>query len=288
MGLNMTDHISKATRSQLDARAALKFLEGVWVVDAKYHCLSIKERDGPWHDVFFRRSEWRDIPDWVSENAASNLYFCPHAFDVRRRLSECAVDSAMLWADLDAVAPQTLAHRPTVAWRSSRGRYAGLWMLDREPTRGLRKGFNQHIGADVGWNFTKVLRLPGTLNWKYEPPHRVLRLWDDGPEYKVDDLMQYEVAAPEADVVPVRIEGIDGRAVCKRLGCWQLLSAIEDKVPQGRRSSVIWKLGMTLKEKGATRDEVGAVIYQSWAWQSKHGASSGEALEKEIARVFAG
>jgi hypothetical protein len=272
----------------------MSFLIDIWDPGAKYHCLSIKESDGTWRDQFFTSSQWRDIPAWVRENAASNLYFCPHPFEVRRRLSDCAVDSRWLWADLDEIAPQTLTHRPTVAWRTSRGKYAALWGLDHAPSRGLRKGFNLQLGVeggrpiDPGHHLTKLLRLPGTLNWKYDPPQRVVALWDDGPRYKVSDLLKYKVAAPEGEAVPVHIEGIDGREVCKKYGCWQLLSAIEDKIAVTRRSSVVWKIGKTLREKGASRDEVAAAIYASVAWREKHGADSGNALAEEVKRVFAG
>jgi len=64
-----------------------------------------------------------------------------------------------------------------------------------------------------------------------------------------------------------------------------LIFVVEQRIPVGKRSSVIWKIGMTLRDRGATPSEVAAVIGASRAWQDKHG-NNREKLLKEVVRVF--
>jgi hypothetical protein len=123
-----------------------------------------------WEDHSFTRDDFDDLDefvrDWVEEGY--DVYWCCHSFYHRRRLANHAAPSKLLWADLDAVQPQSLPLPPSLAWCTSPGRYAALWRLDGVPTMALRKNFNDAIGADAGgYCLTKVLRVPGTRNFKY-------------------------------------------------------------------------------------------------------------------------
>jgi hypothetical protein len=73
--------------------------------------------------------------------------------------------------------------------------------------------------------------------------------------------------------------------VLKRYGAMHLKSRVTNDVAKGKRSSVIFKIGITLAERGATEAEIACVIWVSKAWQSKHGNRPGE-LDREVDRIM--
>lgn len=75
------------------------------------------------------------------------------------------------------------------------------------------------------------------------------------------------------------------RAILKRHGLSRLGLYVRSSASEGRRSDVIWKLGRSLADRGATVNEVACVLWASKAWQSKHGTNM-RALDREIVRVF--
>ena len=136
----------------------------------KFFCIATKGEAG-WRNHFFTRAEFKDIDEFLAEHDEEDLYWCPHGFIRRSRLAEHACESNLLWADLDMVDPRKLELKPTIAWETSSRRYAALWKLDAEPSRGLRKRFNDAIGPDTGgWCLSKVLR-GCCLHWAEQNLH---------------------------------------------------------------------------------------------------------------------
>jgi hypothetical protein len=262
----------------------------------KYFCISTKGKTG-WRNHFFTRIEFEGIEEFLAKHKDEDIYFCPHGFTKRSRLAEHAAHSNLLWADLDAVDPRTLDPKPTIAWETSSRRYAAIWKLDAEPSRGLRKRFNDAIGADTGgWCLTKVLRVPGTLNLKPERrvngrAPEVKLLWSKGQTYKLRDLRrQYggsDIDHREASQPAININGLDWRKVLSKYGLKsQFASYVKYSVLVGKRSDVLWRLSQELREKGATPSETACVLWHSRAFQDKWGEDM-NALRKEIARAFA-
>ena len=168
--------------------------------------------------------------------------------------------SQYAWVDLDEVIPGKLRYRPTIAIQTSPGRYQGLWKFDRPLLKSLRKGLNDYCKGDKGgWMLTKVLRVPGTKNYKYDPPASVKLLWRDGPLYRANDMMKLAVDVPEYDGEGSggKPDG-DARAILKKYRVDRTL--LDTCIPPrdgepGYRSSVVHKIGMLLVEAGATREE---------------------------------
>jgi hypothetical protein len=151
---------------------AHRVIERLWARQpGRYICLSTKNAAGPpWHDYLFTTV---DLSLFVAEHVRENIYFAPMKFDAPCRWKEHAVLPSLLWADMDAASPFTCAYEPTIAITSSPKRYVGLWVTDRAVTEELNKRMTYFIGADKGgWDLVQVLRLPGTLNHKYDPPAR--------------------------------------------------------------------------------------------------------------------
>lgn len=256
--------------------------------DAMWFVLATKDDEDLWRDRFVTRDDFGGIDHWVQARVreGKHVYFCPHGFCKPIRKERYACKSHLLWADLDPVDPHELTVEPTIAWRTSHRRYSAIWRCDGEPSRGLRRGFNASLGdVDAGWHLTKVLRLWGTRNYKYDPPHAVRLLWDDGPTQRLRDLRRYEVT-DDGGVVKcgsINIAGIDAEAIVKK---YRVDPTLLDACVVGHRSSVYFKLEMLLKGRGASCDEIAAAVYASRAWQSKHGPNSHAALTREVARVM--
>jgi hypothetical protein len=239
-----------------------------------YFCLSTKGKKG-WRDHFFTREELEDIEEFIADHEESDdLYWCPHSFLMQSRRSEYyARPSKMLWADLDAVDPTTLDLRPTMAWQTSPGRFAAIWLLDGEPRRGLRRAFNQAIGADGGgWCITKVLRIPGTRNWKYANAPRGKVLWEHGPTYSLEAVArQYPV--PNSAPQPLHRKGssLEARTILDKYGVrgWLRQELLRGgQVGNERRHRMHWRLACELHGKGIPKDEA-FVCLRDTAW-NKH------------------
>lgn len=106
------------------------------------------------------------------QSFGEDLYFSACGFTQKKRSNETWAPSAVLFADLDEAVPFDLNPAPTYAWRTSPRMYQAVWFLDRFITdyqewAQLNKAMTLHTNADTGgWQGSKLLRVPGTLNFK--------------------------------------------------------------------------------------------------------------------------
>lgn len=237
----------------------MHFLETIWNDQpGDYFFFSTKSPSGKWNDHFVTRKQVKDIARMLEEHEGKNLYFCPHGFKKPQRIKENAVPPRLLYADMDEANPRTTKPRPTIAVESSPGRYVGLWKTDKPITQELNQRLSYSIGADKsGWDFSQVLRIPGTLNYKYQGQPKVKLLWSDGPKYKITEL---EASIPELESEEAGGVNEDAAAVFKKWSRKMNLETrallLQKKTPApGKRSEVLFKLGNELLEIGMTEDE---------------------------------
>lgn len=250
----------------------------------KYFCLSTKSVSNTWKDWFFHRNDIGKIADFIEEHRSSDLYFCPHGFSEKRRRKAFAVKPNLLWADLDEADPRQIKYRPSIAFESSPGRFVGLWLIDGEMTEELNRRLTYLIDGDVsGWDLTQVLRVPGTINFKYTSQPRTRIMWTDGPEYELKKLgRELPAVDGEADEVDV----IDASEVYKRwekkLPHWCRRELLHGKPAVGKRSEMLWKLGNELIEQGVDRDDA-FVLLKASPWNKFRGRrSEDEQLRREL------
>jgi hypothetical protein len=237
-------------------------------VPGDYFFICTKSRSGKWSNKAFHRDEFDQVDDYIDENSDKDLYWCVHGFTKPRRLEEYAVRPKLLWADLDEADPKKMnGTRPTMAWESSPGRYAGVWHIDRTMTKELNRRLSYSIGADKGgWDLTQVLRIPGTRNYKYGKngaPGRLL--WNKPNEIVSVAKLKQHLTEPERAQESKRQEYSkeDAKKVYERYqkridpGIRKLLLA--QKVI-GTRSEVLWKMWHGLFDAGMDVDEAIALI----------------------------
>lgn len=253
----------------------------------KYFCISTRDAFKKWEDHFFKKSEFNDIPEFIEENMHKDIYFCPHGFSKPRRLKECAVIPALLWADLDEVNPSDLGKlTPSIAWESSPGRYAAIWKIDDFMTEDLNRRLSSHLGADMGgWDITQVLRVPGTKNYKYTSSPKVKLLWSDGESFKIDRIEK---------IIPreIRKTKVDGDAFEiykryeKKFNTFIRKELLNGKPVEGKRSEVIWKLVNEIVEAGCSSDEAFELLRIS-PWNKFKNRRDGDAqLKREIDKAL--
>lgn len=252
----------------------------------KYFCLSTKSRSGKWEDHFFKRSQFKSLKDFVEENRDKDLYFCPHGFRKPRRLKENAEMPKLLWADLDEVDPRELKDMPTVAWESSPGRFAAVWVLDRFSTESLNRRFTYAVGADKGgWDVTQVLRLPGTINYKYTSTPKVRLMWADGPTHYVE---QIEKGLPKERKVTASTNAAMSiyKKYEKTFSPFVRRELLKGKPKQGKRSQVFWKLTQEIMEAGATQEEAFELLSVS-PWNKFRGRrDADQQLRRELDKAL--
>lgn len=151
-----------------------------------------QESDGQFAFISFRTPEgWQDnvvgphMLTALHQPDGWDMFFTPLTFSNTRRLAQNAVPGSLLYADLDPVEPQTIDPEPQIAWETSPGSYQAAWLLDAPVPYStqwadLNRRMTYHTGADSnGWSPAKVLRVPGSVNYKYDEAPQGRLLWSD-------------------------------------------------------------------------------------------------------------
>lgn len=174
------------------------FFRRIWGDGPGWAAVAYKHPQGPWVDRKFRYPEnLREMLTFYEEHRKSACsYFCVHLLDAENREKEHALPVHVLWADHDNIrAPELVEPKPTICWQTSPGRCQMLWLLS-EPVAPrqaevVNRDLTSHVKADKGgWALGKMLRFPGSTNFKYSPPTEGFLLWDDGLTYSFEQLKQ--------------------------------------------------------------------------------------------------
>ncbi len=251
----------------------------------RFFCISTKDRAGMWKDSFFQKKNLtKAVPRFIENNRDKDLYFCPHGFAKPRRLKKYAEVPRLLWADLDEADPRDMKGlTPTVAWESSPGRYAALWVLTDFMNEELNRRLTYHLKADHGgWDMTQVLRIPGTLNFKYTSTPMGRLLWNDGRSYTAREIDKaLPKNSPKAQGGKSIALGLYKKYESK-FSSWVRQQLLKGKPKPGKRSEVMWKLAHEIVEAGASRDEAFELLRTS-PWNKFDKRRDGdEQLRREI------
>jgi RepB DNA-primase from phage plasmid len=197
---------------------------------------------------------------WLPDDD-EDIYFSPNVFKRPLRRQGLALESRWLYADLDTVNPEGIEGklRPTIAWQSSPGRFQAMWLvqpLEPEIHQRLNKQLTYRLGADLsGWDITQVLRLPGTINHKYETDPEVRLLWWEGRERVVTGTGMDTGGMGNGSML--QQVSLDGRA--KLVPAW-VRTKLRAEMAVGDRSKALFKIECALFKAGLTKDEVFTLV----------------------------
>ncbi len=207
-----------------------------------------------------------------------NYYFCPTLFSKAKALKENALPTNILWSDLDDAGPisfPTDFPQPTFVLETSPNRYQGLWQLtkdvDAETAESFSKGIAYAVDADKsGWDVGQLLRIPGTVNKKYDVAPVVTCIYDGTRVFDPNSFVTYALSrtySPDygdlADVIEqaqsfdpqdiITIYSLDSEPYLE-----ELIHGTGDSTDDDR-SSRLWALETALTEHGLNVPEVMAV-----------------------------
>jgi hypothetical protein len=185
---------------------------------------------------------------WAFERseAGREAYFCAHLLTERRRIKQNAAEVLALWGDLDGAEIPNGDMKPSAVVESSPGRYHAYWRLSDaippETAEQLNRRLAYKIGADPsGFDCTQLLRVPGTINYKY-PDNPLVRL--------VGLISTKAYHAAELDRVLPRVE----KSTPATAG------PIGDRIPSGQRNRALTSLAGSMRRRGMGEEEILAAL----------------------------
>lgn len=150
-------------------------------------------------------SEQTTIPDEVNGH---DVFWTPLTF-IGQRHNKQATGLNILFADLDHK-DADLLHQcwPHLLWETSSDSTQAVWFLTHDLDLATWSELNQRMTyfmqADKGgWHASKLLRIPGTLNYKTDPPDRgqPLSFQPEADEYMPEELDQLLPPIRRSDAV---------------------------------------------------------------------------------------
>ena len=242
-----------------------------------------------------------------------DLYFCPNAFNRKRRLGMFALPTCYSHVDIDAADPAAFDPPPTLLVETSPKRYQGIWEFTNtvEPriAESVSRALTRTYGGDAGgWSATKMLRVPGSMNHKdaYDlPVVSVVRdtgtpiaAWPDA----ANAIRPEGTGGPREPCPPVIKEPADYDEALKRFRAalkseplasrrmWLIVHVVKTKdqvFKQGvDRSHVLRQIILRLRAVGLTEGETFALAWRSGWNKFRVDGRSEDHLWHEIDKAY--
>lgn len=211
-----------------------------------------------------------DMKAYALAHATEDIYYSPILFNAPRRIKENAKTVHVIYADADACAPDNFMVEPSISVQTSDDRWHTYWMLDSEVDPQvaalLAKKIayaHKHQGCDIsGWNTTKLLRIPNSMNLK-PGKNAPVTATSTGAIYSLDDL---ELHYGDVEVEPIRelslAELPDSwpnlmKTMAKIQSNPEIIGLyMEEPSASADLSRLLWKLEIALFKQGLTAEEV--------------------------------
>ncbi len=215
-----------------------------------------------------------EIEALALSKANEDLYYSPILFNAPRRIKENAKTVHVIYADADTCEPDNFLVEPSISVQTSEGHWHTYWMLDTEVDPQVAALLSKkiayahsHQGCDTsGWNTTKLLRVPNTMNMKPGKEQPVTAT-TNGAIYSIEDL---ELHYGDVEVEPIRelslmelpSEWPSLMDVMAKLRSTPEIMGLYMDEPSASadRSKLLWKLENLLFRQGLTAQEVFVMV----------------------------
>lgn len=266
-----------------ESRLRAQFLDYVFDEREGFICLAtgqpIKGRKDKFTQEFFKWPERKvEAIRFIEGARTKNVWFGVNLLSKPERIKENCLPHDIVWADLDTCHPSLLDPSPQVVIESSPDRYQALWKLDDDVPPTIAEEYARRIyskykinGVDSGWALTKLLRVPYTINYKYQstPIVKIVTATDERIEkvlfenILIEELQEHgveDVDMPDLDELPSPEMIIhEYRHNLSKTG----FSNIYLVEPDEDWSAVLWQLIRICFEVGMTREEAFVVANSS-------------------------
>ena len=273
-----------------DTELLLDFFEYLFEKDEGYAVIATTRppaKADTYNEQFF---EWPKEKERMLEfidrvTPSHNVYYCVNVFSVPRRKKENALPQNLVWADLDHCRPDRLDIPPQMVVESSPNKFQSIWRLDQKVDPTVAENYSKRIayhhadrGVDKGWATTKMLRVPGTFNFKYEydePPRVELRsmvdvllpidLFEALPEAEITDGMIPDTPMPDLSRLDTTPEMIlyHHQGAMAQLGLTSVYAKAYSEEPDEDWSKALWRLISLSFDAGMSAEEVFVIAKHS-------------------------
>ncbi|MGL4253977.1 MAG: AAA family ATPase [Fusobacteriaceae bacterium] len=256
-----------------------------------HYILAINNRkvDKGWRDIPFKyineKKLKRDLTDFFKEYSPKvyDLYFCPVSYAGNRRRKADVNPSKYLWQDIDEKEDikelLNSEYKPSYLWESSPNKYQGLWELDNyldsEEMALVNPWLSNEIGCDSCHDIGHVIRIPGTINNKYNNKPKVHPAKKTNKIHRKTLLIKTAKKSQDnrgssSDTV-VDYSNMDAAKILERYNIkGQLRDVLTAPEPTGDRSDKLWYIQNKLYERGLKLEEI-IFLIKSSVWNKYKG-----------------
>lgn len=271
-----------------------KFLLDYYPVQCKpgsYIILAANDRSKSkgWNEVPYKyvntKKLKRDLTRFFKDfpETKYDLYFCPVTYQNNKRRKAEVNPSKFLWQDIDEKedldALITGPHKPSIWWESSPNKYQGLWevdnYLDLEEMETINPWLSDMVGTDDCHDVGHVIRIPGTINHKYNNKPRVKKANRTNKIYRRTKLIKdskKSIKKNKTEAVEGHISSnMDANSIISKYNIrGSLLETLTANEAIGDRSAKLWYLQNKLYEKGLDISEI-VFLIKSSVWNKYKG-----------------
>lgn len=154
------------------------------------------------HKPYQYPDQLKQIGAYVAVREDEQLYFSPFLYSVPRRRAGSVSVTPVLYADTDSFPIDQYLVAPSVNVRTSEDKHHSYWFLDdvytpkqvEQASRAIAlthasKVDGKQAGTDTsGWDLAQLLRLPNSVNLKYDEPYPVHVVDGSGEIYSLADI----------------------------------------------------------------------------------------------------
>lgn len=234
-----------------------------------------------------------------------NVFYSAHLFSERSTEKKYVIDTRTMFVDMDEALVSNLPFRPTLDLNSSNHRHQIYWILNQWLPADIFEALSHRVSYGIdkadhtGWPLGKMMRVPNTLNWKYNPPERV-RVASYSNEQR--DAVDFEIFPPLDATTPLAVLVDDAwieEALKVPAGYSNALlffEANKHRIKEGLhvhyymeapdRSTALWSLMVECFRQGFKREEVFLIAFHSKNNKFRYlRYGSVQALAKDVIRA---
>lgn len=268
---------------------SVEFLEKVITTEEGYLLLAIRNGVVPWHQEFHR---WPDDKEQIAARIElvkgnHDVYYSAHLFSEKDSSKQYVLPSRTIQADLDAATKYPID--PSLLVETSPERFQGYWILKFQVETDVLERLSKRVTYSIqdsdhsGWSAGHRVRVPGTLNFKYNNGPYDVHLVTDAVDklYVPEDI---ELLPPiQGSVLAIYDNDFlaTSDVITSEKGPFELVQSVRDKIPQTvyydymnkvvgtgpeGRSGALWALMCSLFEAGLNRQQV--------YWVAKHSVNN--------------
>lgn len=221
----------------------------------------------------FMQTRWFQWPQesdfmekYIELRADEDVYFTTTLYASEERLKENATVGWAVYADADTCHPDNFRLTPTFSNETSPGKWHCFWVLDAETPADELSHLSRLIaiahrdqGCDAGWIGSKVLRVPGTSNTKYDEPY-IVQESSSGLTYTAQEILDAysDITIDQTQYVdaamPTELPSIMDASDKIPEALWPLYAEIPHEGASW--SERLWKFELDLFREGLSREEV--------------------------------